>query len=69
MKPTEQWQKWEPHGEDPGVANPWACFEDQDPEKELQAREAAQGDWRVEFKVRGTSIISAFKRLFGGKKK
>jgi len=68
MNHSDEWQRWEPNGNTTRAANPWACFEDQDPTKELQKREAAQGHWRGEFKVSTARIVQVFKKLFGKEK-
>jgi len=68
MKIHNEWQRWEPNGNTHRTANPWACFEDQDPAKELQRREQSQGHWRCEFKVSTARIVQVFKKLFGKEK-
>ena len=64
MRPSEEWQKWEPHGSEPDHKDPWKDFQDADPQKQWQNFDRMQGRWRIEFLVPLPHIVRVINGLF-----
>jgi len=60
VKPSEEWQKWEPHGSQAKHKDPWQDF--QEPQKEWRDYARLQGHKRFEFLVSVNRLIDFFKR-------
>jgi len=67
MNPSNEWQKWEPHGSQAQHENPWQDFEE--PQKAWRDFDRLQGWERFEFSVPVQSIVQLAKKLFGRKRK
>ena len=66
MKPSDDWEKWEPNGAQPERRNPWEDFPE--PDKAYQDWEKGRGHRRYEFLVPVSGLIAKIKGLFRGEK-
>jgi len=62
MKPSSDWQRWEPHGSQAEHKDHWQDF--QEPQKEWRDFDRMQGHKRFEFKADVKSVISFIGKLF-----